>query len=229
MWKKAAYLLIILGLVLLLWPKAREWVDDYRQEKLLREAKAAMTVQTPDPQSREAGYGELSRLFSQEAEAGAQGTGQSEETREAEETPAKSLDKTAVPGGAIAILRIAKIDLELPVLEGATKANMKVGAAHMAGTSPLGEVGNAAIAAHRARTAGRLFNRLNEVAEGDKLELEIKGQRQDYTVFRVLRVLPTDLSVLDGNGKDRILTLITCDPIDTATHRIIVQAKPADE
>jgi len=233
MWKKIAYLLIVAGLVLMLWPKAREWVDDYRQHKLLDEAKAvmaeseeamteseanaAMTESSP-PVSKEAGYEQLSRLFSQETkDSGSPGP---------EAAPGASPAKAEMPTAAIAILRISKIDLELPVLEGATKANMKVGAAHMTETSPLGEIGNAAIAAHRARTKGRLFNRLNEVEVGDKLELEMKGQVQEYKVFRVVRVLPTDLSVLEGNGKDRILTLITCDPMDTATHRIIVQAKP---
>ncbi|WP_058302326.1 class D sortase [Gorillibacterium timonense] len=221
MWKKTAYLLIIMGLILLMWPKAREWVDDYKQDKLLRDAKAAMSAQT-SPHSREAGYEELSQLFALETD-GAEGT----LLPDASASPAPT--ELAVPEGAVAILRISKIDLELPVLEGATKANMKVGAAHMTETTPLGEVGNAAIAAHRARTEGRLFNRLNEIAVGDEMELEMKGKSEVYQVFRVVRVLPTDLSVLDGNGKDRILTLITCDPIESATHRIIVQAKPVND
>ena len=172
-----------------------------------------------DTPSREADYEQLSQLFAQ----GAGEEGSPAPSAELDPTPAKA---KAIKG-AIAILRIPKIELELPVLEGATKANMKVGAAHMSETSPFGEIGNAAIAAHRAFTKGRLFNRLNEVEVGDTLELERKGQAEEYRVYRVVRVLPTDLSVLEGNGKDRIITLITCDPMDTATHRIIVQAKPA--
>ncbi|MDU7477902.1 MAG: sortase, partial [Paenibacillus macerans] len=31
--------------------------------------------------------------------------------------------------------------------------------------------------------------------------------------------------VLKPNGKDKILTLITCDPLKNPTHRLIVQAK----
>ncbi|MEO3946918.1 class D sortase [Gorillibacterium sp. CAU 1737] len=217
MWKKAAYVLIFAGILLLLWPQAREWVDDYRQEQLLKEARAALSSPVSGDALRE--YEDLTHLFQQEADAS------DHEPAASGGAVSPSPSPAAMAEGVIAILRIAKIDLELPVLEGASQANMKVGAAHMAETSSFGEVGNAAIAAHRARTYGRLFNRLNEIEVGDDLEMDYKGAHERYTVFRVVRVLPTDLSVLDGNGKDEIITLITCDPIDTATHRIIVQAK----
>jgi sortase A len=224
MWKKAAYLLVIAGLVLMIWPKAREWVDDYKQHKLLEDARASLADASAPP-SREASYEQLSQLFAQAAGEDASPSPSGEpESSPVQVTGSPGMERP--PKGAIAILRIAKIDLELPVLEGATQANMKVGAAHMSETSPLGEIGNAAIAAHRAFTKGRLFNRLNEVEVGDTLELERKGETEEYKVYRVVRVLPTDLSVLEGNGKDRMITLITCDPMDTATHRLIVQAKP---
>jgi len=214
MLKKLSYLLIIAGIILVIWPKGSEWVSDWRQERLLaqmeREAKA-QPAQTPSA-NLAAGYAELSALFEQEA-----GSADSPEP-----TPAASEEPD--PPGAV-IIQIDKIDLKLPVLEGATLKNMKYAAAHMTETSPFGETGNAAIAAHRARTTGRLFNRLDEMEVGDKITLKVQNVKSDYEVYKISLVEPTDLSVLEGNGTDQILTLITCDPIVNATHRLIVQAK----
>ncbi|MNP46569.1 Sortase family protein [compost metagenome] len=92
-------------------------------------------------------------------------------------------------------------------------------------TTPIGEIGNAAIAAHRARTTGRLFNRLNEVVIGDTITVKTSDQTYNYEVYDISVVLPSDVSVLDGNNKDKILTLITCDPLVDPTHRLIVHAK----
>ncbi|MNP49025.1 Sortase family protein [compost metagenome] len=123
------------------------------------------------------------------------------------------------------MIEIPAIDLKLPVLEGATKANMKHAAAHMTETSSLGETGNAAIAAHRARTKGRLFNRLNEVKIGDQIDIAAETGRFVYEVYDISVVEPTDVSVLEPKGDDRMLTLITCDPLKNPTHRLIIHAK----
>lgn len=116
--------------------------------------------------------------------------------------------------------------MELPVLEGATKTNMRYAAAHMKETTDLGEEGNAAIAAHRSHTKGRLFNRLNEVEVGDEILIEVKEGSYVYTVDKISVVKPTDVSVLDvEDPEERVLTLITCDPLINPTHRLIVRAK----
>ncbi|MNP41287.1 Sortase family protein [compost metagenome] len=125
----------------------------------------------------------------------------------------------------IAIIEIVKIDLKLPVLEGASKENMRHAAAHMSDTAPLGEVGNAAIAAHRARKEGRLFNRLNEIELGDLIKITTKNEKYTYKVIKISVVEPTDISVLNSNNNDKWLTLITCTPLNKSTHRLIVQAE----
>lgn len=123
------------------------------------------------------------------------------------------------------MIGIDRIDVELPILEGATKQNMKHAAVHISETSLPGQPGNAAIAAHRAHTTGRLFNRLNEVVLGDEIKIRRHGQEYLYEVIRIKIVEPTDISVLNNEGDDRLLTLITCDPLINPTHRLIVQAR----
>ena len=47
----------------------------------------------------------------------------------------------------------------------------------------------------------------------------------NYEVFNIFIVEPSDVSVLKKSKTESILTLITCHPLYTATHRLIVQAK----
>lgn len=217
--RKFSYVLIIVGILIMLYPKANEWYEDWQQEKLLESAELSISDSTPIPTSTPAvelknRYAEVTQLLAEESALDVQ-----------QQETAKPEPEIEVGGKVIAIIGIDKINLKLPVLEGATKANMKHAATHMKETTPIGEVGNAAIAAHRARTTGRLFNRLNEVAVGDMITVKTSEQTYNYEVYNISVVDPTDISVLNENGKDKILTLITCDPLVNPTHRLIVHAK----
>ncbi|MEK3968341.1 MULTISPECIES: class D sortase [Paenibacillus] len=215
--RKFSYLLILAGILIMLYPTANEWYNDRQQEKLLETAELSTADSTPQSDLRSR-YAEVTQLLAEESVLDAQAQPQLQET----EKPEPEIE---VGGKVIALIEIDKIDLKLPVLEGATKANMKHAAAHMKETAPLGEIGNAAIAAHRARTTGRLFNRLNEVVVGDVITVKTSDQVFNYEVYDISVVDPSDVSVLDGNDKDKILTLITCDPLVNPTHRLIVHAK----
>ncbi|QMV44312.1 class D sortase [Cohnella cholangitidis] len=214
--RKWPYLLIVAGICLLLYPTVKERYYDWEQRKLLDDAVQIEfnPNETDNNDLIKNRYEQLSRVFNESAE-------------QPEPEPAATTDTETeeMQDQAIAVIAIDKIDLKLPVLEGATKANMKIAAAHMTETAALGEVGNAAIAAHRARTKGRLFNRLNELEIGDAIAIQTRNKQLNYTVFKISVVEPTDLSVLNGNNDDSILTLITCDPLVNPTHRLIIHAK----
>ncbi len=145
------------------------------------------------------------------------------EEQEEEPTPSPSPTKAPIIK-PIGVLRIEKISLKMPIVSGTSKNNLRVGAGQIKGTSPLGEVGNAALAAHRSHTFGRFFNRLDEIEIGDVIWVETTKGAYKYTVYKILVVEPEDTSVLRRNNTDHVLTLITCDPIVTATHRLIVHA-----
>lgn len=211
--KKLSWLFIVLGLAILVTPALQEWKADREQEKMLAVAEQAKERNDlAEVTKLAAGYERVSRLLGEEAN----------EPHTVEPKPFKPGADGKTP---IATIEIPVIDLKLPVLEGATKANMKYAAAHMTETSPLGETGNAAIAAHRARTKGRLFNRLNEVNIGDQIDIDAETGRFVYEVYEISVVEPTDVSVLEPKGDDRILTLITCEPLKNPTHRLIIHAK----
>lgn len=121
-------------------------------------------------------------------------------------------------------LTINQIDLTIPIMEGASQQNLKVAAGHLKGTAPIGEPGNAAIAAHRSYTYGKQFNRLTEVKTGDLIKVETNHKKLTYKITEKLLVKPTDLSVLQNHKNQSVITLITCHPMKNPTHRYIVKA-----
>ncbi|MFB0844047.1 class D sortase [Paenibacillus oleatilyticus] len=148
------------------------------------------------------------------------------------ETPADSqpqpsnADPDPLQGKPIeGILIIDKIKLKLPIITDATVNNLKLSVASIAGTGKAGAVGNYAIAGHRNFTYGKNFNRLDEVDKGDIVEVDIGKQQYRYEVQEKQYVLPEDVWVLKGNGKDKEITLITCHPMENPTHRLIVKGK----
>lgn len=126
---------------------------------------------------------------------------------------------------AIGILRIPKIDVEAPVLEGTDDLTLNRGVGHVAGTANPGENGNMAIAGHR----DGFFRGLKDIAVGDKIELVTLQGTETFVIDRITIVAPTDVWVLQPRSRSS-LTLITCYPfyfIGSAPQRYIVQASIA--
>ncbi len=214
--KKWSYLLIILGIAVLLYPKASEWYADWQQERLLAQAeKSEESVSSTTPANLKNEYSRVNALLNEGSAA-----------------DNSSIDSAALSAAAegdiIGIIRIPVIDVKLPILEGATRDNMRSSAVHISETNQLGTIGNFAVAAHRAHKYGRLFNRLNELKLGDTIQVEAQGNIYTYTVDQIHIVEPTDVSVLNANGKEQELTLVTCDPLINPTHRLIVHAHRTD-
>jgi sortase A len=127
---------------------------------------------------------------------------------------------------AIAILRIPKIHVEVPVLEGTDDLSLNRGVGHVAGSANPGENGNLAIAGHR----DGFFRGLKDIGLGDTIELDSRGETEIYIVDRITIVDPSDVSVLKPRVHES-LTLVTCYPfyfVGSAPKRYIVQASVAD-
>jgi sortase A len=130
--------------------------------------------------------------------------------------------RTPYAGHAIAILRIPKLHLEVPVLDGTDAITLNRGVGRIRGTAFPGQGGNIAIAGHR----DGFFRGLKDIHAGDEIEL-LAAQRTDiYIVDRTVIVDPDDTSVLE-NGATPALTLVTCYPfhyIGNAPRRFVVEA-----
>ena len=122
----------------------------------------------------------------------------------------------------MAVLRIPKLNLEVPVLNGTDRFTLNRGVGRIPGTAFPGETGNIGIAGHR----DGFFRGLKDIHTGDKIELLTAKGTDIYTVDRILITDPSDVSVLDSGTKPA-LTLVTCYPfhyIGPAPRRFIVEA-----
>lgn len=129
------------------------------------------------------------------------------------------------PGGAVDHLVIPKIGVDKFVVEGTNEADLRRGPGHYSGTPFPGQAGNAAIAGHRT-TYGAPFFRLNDLGPGDPIYItDLTGHTWIYKVSAPPKVVsPDDVSVLDNTSFPQ-LTLTTCNPVFSATSRLVVFAR----
>jgi len=127
--------------------------------------------------------------------------------------------KTDLPLG---ILRIPKINLEVPVFNDTDDLTLDRGVGRILGTARVGEPGNLGIAGHR----DGFFRGLQSVVRGDVVELVQQRRTDRYVVDEIRIVTPDDTSVLSPR-KEPALTLVTCFPfyfVGHAPKRYIVTA-----
>ena len=107
-------------------------------------------------------------------------------------TPADAPERVVnVPGDAVAIIRIPKIEVDLVVVEGTDTESLKKGPGHYSKTAyPWQDAGRVGIAGHRT-TYGAPFWSLNELREGDRIVLATEYGVFEYRVTRIEVTLPT--------------------------------------
>ncbi|TCZ76591.1 class D sortase [Paenibacillus albiflavus] len=219
--KMIAGTLILIGIMILVFPKASELYYDYQQQKLVKEWQNSL-LQIDN------GDDHVDNDAQDTGQSSAMGTDElTRTTSEIEATPTAKPDFSSYKNME-GILSIEKIDLMLPILHGATDINMKTTVASIENTGKAGELGNYAIAGHRNFTYGRNFNRLDEMEVGDKIDVDNGDHQFTYTVTEKLYVKPEEVWVLEGNKKDKEITLVTCHPMVDPTHRLIVKGKIID-
>ena len=128
-----------------------------------------------------------------------------------------------VPGRAVAIIKIPKIDVDLVVVEGTDTESLTKGPGHYLDTAyPWEDHGRVGIAGHRT-TYGAPFWSLDELEPGDRIVLATEFGVFEYRVTSSRIILPSDGSVL-RQSKDPTLVLTTCHPRFSAAQRLVVFA-----
>lgn len=120
-------------------------------------------------------------------------------------------DEDTFDESVVCVLRIPAIELEQPVLQGATEKNLSIAPSTIEPTDSPGTNGNFAVAGHHSRTYGRHFNRLKELAAGDEIEVETADGIYTYSVVSSYVVEPDEVWVLEHRMEEPEITLITCD------------------
>jgi LPXTG-site transpeptidase (sortase) family protein len=133
--------------------------------------------------------------------------------------------ENVVAGNTDALIRltIPHINLDAVVVEGASRKSLKLGPGHMQNSAVPGSSGNAVIVAHR----DTFFRHLDDLKEGDEIDLQRRGEVFRFAVTGRRVVEPTDLSALQSSTSAE-LTLITCYPmhyVGPAPKRLVVVAR----
>ena len=123
---------------------------------------------------------------------------------------------------AVAVLRIPKIHLVVPVLQGTDDLTLNRGVGLIPGTALAEEGGNLGIAGHR----DGFFRAVKDLRVGDSIELVAESKINTYIIDRIVIVDPSDVSVLARRPRTSV-TLVTCYPfyfVGDALQRYVVQA-----
>lgn len=130
-------------------------------------------------------------------------------------------------GVVLGRVQIARLNLSAIVREGVDEKTLGRAVGHLPYTAMPGQSGNFAIAAHR----DTLFRALKDIQKGDRVTFQSDTGTYTYEVVSTRIVKPSDLSVVQPQGADKLLTMITCYPfyfVGSAPKRFIVRARLVD-
>lgn len=135
-------------------------------------------------------------------------------------------------------LEIPSLNVNAPIIadvdgndKNAYFKSLEGGVAHFKGTAKPGEGSNIFIFGHSSYywwAAGdykEIFKNLEDVKEGDEIDVWYNLKEYKYKVTETRVVEPTDVDVLKPTPSEQ-LTLMTCVPVGTDKERLIAIAKP---
>ncbi|MHB8680728.1 MAG: sortase [Acidimicrobiales bacterium] len=140
------------------------------------------------------------------------------------DNPAVGASLGNASGSPIGRIEIPAIKVDMVVVQGTDAGALAKGPGHYPATPMPCTVGDVAIAGHRT-TFLHPFSNLDELAPGDVIALRTPTLSCSYVVSQApFSVLPSDTSVVANTPGQFTLTLTTCTPRGSASHRLVVKA-----
>lgn len=134
------------------------------------------------------------------------------------QVPLDSIDTLA--DNVLALIKIDKINVKHPILEGVGDNVLKVAVGHFPETKMPGQMGNFALIGHRNYTFSQPFKDLDKLEVGDEIVIETRNSSFTYKVTNKKIVSPSQTDVLDSRGGSTI-TVVTC--TDHASKRLVIE------
>lgn len=127
--------------------------------------------------------------------------------------------------GIMGYVKIPSIQIRLPIYHGCTENELSKGAGHLPSSSlPVGgKSTHAVLAAHSGRADSKMFTDLDQVKEGDLIYLYVLNKTLTYEVDQITVTTPDDTDAIQIIDGEDLLTLLTCTPYGTNTHRLLVR------
>ena len=104
----------------------------------------------------------------------------------------------------LAVLKIPKINLEIAVVNGVSKEDIKYMVGHFPDSVMPGEVGNLCVAGHRTSNYGQPFKEVDKLENGDEIIFTYKGLEYRYVVDSSFIVTPEETYILDNRKNEGI-------------------------
>jgi sortase A len=131
---------------------------------------------------------------------------------------------TVGDGDSLTRILIPTIGVDTVVVQGTDEQALRAGAGHYPDTPLPCRSGDVAIAGHRT-TYGKPFSNVNLLAPGDDITLRTPVGSCVYRVSENPFVVPADdWSVVANTPGQHTLTLTSCHPKGSASHRIVIKA-----
>lgn len=130
-----------------------------------------------------------------------------------------------IEDGIMGYVEIPAIQIRLPIYHGCTENELSKGAGHLPSSSlPVGgKSTHAVLAAHSGRADSKMFTDLDQVKEGDLVYLYVLNKTLTYEVDKITVTTPDDTDAIQIIDGEDLLTLLTCTPYGTNTHRLLVR------
>lgn len=217
-------LVAYLGIALITYPTAAQWVSQYHQSIIVRD----MNQEIKNVELQGQGRISEAQHYNAELRSGAiiESNSNIAKGEVGEESSVKNYhDLLSVNGsGYMGRIIIPSIEVDLPIYHGTSDTVLERGIGHLEGTSlPVGGISTRSVlTGHRGLANAEMFSNLDEVAVGDTFSVAILGEVFTYRVRDIKVIAPEETeSIRPEAGKD-LMTLITCTPLGVNSHRILV-------
>lgn len=205
--------LFFIGIGAAAYPAFGNWYNEQKRSVVLTEyEKALAKIENAD----------LTDAFKQaETYNDALFTGETDE----EERPDYGELLCTTEDGIMGYVEIPAIQIRLPIYHGCTENELSKGAGHLPSSSlPVGgKSTHAVLAAHSGRADSKMFTDLDQVKEGDLVYLYVLNKTLTYEVDQITVTTPGDTDAIQIVDGEDLLTLLTCTPYSTNTHRLLVR------
>ncbi len=130
----------------------------------------------------------------------------------------------------IALIKIPKVDIELPIYRGTSSDVLSKGIGHLRNTSlPVGGLStHCVLTGHTGLPNAMMFTDINKLEEGDMFYIQYLDEIHAYKVDQVKIVQPNDDSDLKIIPDKDYITLLTCYPYGINSHRLLVRGERTD-
>src|SRR5690625_4164655 len=111
-------------------------------------------------------------------------------------------------GDTVGILEIAKIDAELPIIEGTDEEELEIGVGHYKDTVYPTQNDQILLSGHR----DTVFRRMGELEIGDTMTVKLPYGEFTYEIYETFIVGANDTTVIKSTEPNEVLTVTTCYP-----------------